>query len=350
MSIITLPFPPSSLSGHAKRPRPWLAADLAALRAYYAGCDAPDTAAIGAALGRSRSSVRNQAYKLGITVRDDGWTDHDVEGLRLAYGNATLRGDLGALVATLGRSKCAISTKAAELGLTDPCRPRIDPQAPPKAPRPRKFATDAERSAARSAALVKRHESTPHPMKGKKHPPHVRDQIAAKSVAAWKSKTPTERGNWTTAMLKARLESQGTLAPPRPNASWKAGWREIGDKRNYYRSRWEANYARYLQWLKGRGEIIDWRHEPETFWFEAIKRGVRSYLPDFRVWENDGSTKLHEVKGWMDARSKTTLRRMAKYHPAETIILIRERDYSAIARQVGPLIEGWETSDRSGRL
>lgn len=130
---------------------------------------------------------------------------------------------------------------------------------------------------------------------------------------------------------------------------WKAGWREFGGQRVYYRSRWEANYARYLQWLVERGEILRWKHEPETFWFDAIKRGVRSYLPDFRVWELDGTSRLHEVKGWMDARSKTTLRRMAKYHPGETIVLIRERDYNEIARKVGGLIEGWEASGRSAR-
>lgn len=144
-------------------------------------------------------------------------------------------------------------------------------------------------------------------------------------------------------------QSQGTLAPPRPHASWKAGWREIGGKRNYYRSRWEANYARYLEWLRVRGDIADWKHEPETFWFDAIKRGVRSYLPDFRVWDTLGDSVLHEVKGWMDSRSKTTLRRMAKYHPQEKIVVIRERQYNEIARKLSPLIEGWETSDRVGR-
>jgi hypothetical protein len=195
-----------------------------------------------------------------------------------------------------------------------------------------------------------RHAAGPHPMSGKVHSNEARERIGAKSVAAWKSKSESERAAWTSAALKSRLESQGTLASPRPNASWKAGWREVGDKRNYYRSRWEANYGRYLQWLKERGAIADWKHEPETFWFEGIKRGVRSYLPDFRVFENDGFSKLHEVKGWMDARSKTTLRRMAKYHPHETIILIRERDYNEIARKVGPMISGWETSDRNGRL
>lgn len=125
-------------------------------------------------------------------------------------------------------------------------------------------------------------------------------------------------------------------------ASWKAGWREIGGIRKYYRSRWEANYARYLQWLKEHGQIESWEHEPETFWFGGIKRGCMSYLPDFRIKECDGRTVYHEVKGWMDDRSKTKLRRMAKYHPTVSLIVIDAHGYKAISKKVSTLINGWE--------
>lgn len=342
--MIVLPFPPASLPAHAKGP--WSEAETAWLREVYGQRSVKE---IAAALGRTPASVRNRAYWLEITVRDDGWSDAELQALREAYASATYRGDLKDLIVRLGRTKCAVSTKAAQLGLTDRKRPRADPARPPRVRPPPKFATDAARSAAQSARMIAQHRSRPHPMKGKTHTVEARKKIGASAVATWNSKTGAARAAWTDARLKAKLEKYGTLANPRPHASWKAGWREVGDKRNYYRSRWESNYARYLQWLKERGEIADWFHEPETFWFEGIKRGVRSYLPDFRVFENDGSSKLHEVKGWMDARSKTTLRRMAKYHPAETIVLIRERDYNSIARQIGPLIEGWESSNRSDR-
>lgn len=147
--------------------------------------------------------------------------------------------------------------------------------------------------------------------------------------------------------LRTKVARYGVVNPSKSRGSWKAGWREIGGRRIYFRSRWEANYARFLEWLKQHGEIVDWTHEPETFWFDKIKRGVRSYLPDFRVLENDGSSNLHEVKGWMDSRSKTTLARMGRYHPKETIIVIRERDYNAIARKVSPLIPDWEIGEKA---
>ncbi len=128
----------------------------------------------------------------------------------------------------------------------------------------------------------------------------------------------------------------------RTNVPWKAAWREIGDKRIYARSKWEANYARYLEFLKKNGNIIEWEHEPETFWFEKIKRGVRSYLPDFMVTELDGSIVYHEVKGWMDARSKTKINRMKKYYPRVALRVIEAKSYTALAKQLSGLINDWE--------
>ena len=65
----------------------------------------------------------------------------------------------------------------------------------------------------------------------------------------------------------------------------------------YFRSAWEANYARYLNFLRKQGQIIDWRYEAATFPFTAIKRGCRSYTPDFEVLVSDGRVEYHEVKG-----------------------------------------------------
>lgn len=125
-------------------------------------------------------------------------------------------------------------------------------------------------------------------------------------------------------------------------SDWKAGWREIGGLRKYYRSRWEANYARYLQWLKEHGQIASWKHEPETFWFDGVKRGCVSYLPDFRVIDIDGRVIYHEVKGWMDDRSITKIKRMAKYHPTVRLIVIDGNGYKSIAKKVSGMIKDWE--------
>jgi hypothetical protein len=126
-----------------------------------------------------------------------------------------------------------------------------------------------------------------------------------------------------------------------------AGWRTIGGRRVFFRSRWESNYARWLQLLQDSGKIRSWEHEPETFWFPGIKRGTVSYLPDFRVTRSDGSVEYHEVKGWMTPRSKTAIARMAKYHPAVKLLVVDSKQYTRLQRDVGPLVKGWESNHAS---
>lgn len=181
----------------------------------------------------------------------------------------------------------------------------------------------------------------PRGMKGNKHGAETLAVLSAKSSARWAQLTPDQIAEWVMKGMRTKV-ANGTVVNPRPKASWKAEWREIGGKRKYYRSKWEANYAYYLEWLKTIGEIADWSHEPKTFWFEGIKRGCVSYLPDFWVKDKDGSESYHEVKGWMDDRSKTKIKRMAKYHPTVTLIVIDSKSYTALKRKVAGLVPGWE--------
>lgn len=122
--------------------------------------------------------------------------------------------------------------------------------------------------------------------------------------------------------------------------------RGIGGKRKdlgiYVRSTWEANYARYLNWLIGIGEIKKWEYEVDTFEFHKIKKGTRFYTPDFKITNKDGSIEYHEVKGYMDKRSQTKLNRMKKYYPDIKIVLIDKEVYYAIKKDVSGLVENWE--------
>lgn len=106
------------------------------------------------------------------------------------------------------------------------------------------------------------------------------------------------------------------------------GWRLIGGKKHYYKSGWEMAYALFLQRRKEAGFIEDWEYEPETFWFEKIKRGVRSYKPDFKLYHSDGSTSWVEVKGYMDQKSRTKIKRFKKYYPAETLEVVGKEFFS----------------------
>lgn len=122
-----------------------------------------------------------------------------------------------------------------------------------------------------------------------------------------------------------------------------SGWREIGGQRKYFRSMWEANYARYLQYLKKMGHIKNWEHEPETFWFHEIKRGTRTYLPDFKITQNDGTHYWVEVKGYMDSKSQTKIKRFRKYYPDETLEIKGKKWFKDNSPMMSILCKGWET-------
>lgn len=111
----------------------------------------------------------------------------------------------------------------------------------------------------------------------------------------------------------------------------------------FFRSGWEANVARFLTFLIKHKEIYCWEFEPDTFWFNEIKRGTRSYLPDFKVWDKkDDKPYYIEVKGYMDSRSKTKIKRMAKYYPDIILRVIGKKEYKEIENKISKLIPNWE--------
>lgn len=123
---------------------------------------------------------------------------------------------------------------------------------------------------------------------------------------------------------------------------FRSGWLELGSKRVYFRSQWEANYGCFLEWKKLKGLIKQWDHEPKTFWFEGIKRGCVSYLPDFRVENNDGSIDWIEVKGYMDSKSKTKIARFRKYFPEENLLVITSSWFKENGKKLKSIVPGWK--------
>jgi hypothetical protein len=115
------------------------------------------------------------------------------------------------------------------------------------------------------------------------------------------------------------------------------GYYNINGTEMYFRSKWEANYALFLDFLVDHKEIIKWEFEPVTFVFEKIQFGTRSYTPDFKVFNKDGSVEYHEIKGYMDSKSKTKLKRMKRYYPKISIKLIDQEEYAMLKRQIGKI-------------
>lgn len=282
----------------------------------------------GEILGLAGQTVHKNLKDHGYLLKGGNFTEDELTMIRNAYKNLPKRGDLdlNSLSEKMGRRKSSICRIAETMGLTTYNRKLTK--------------SHRERLAEQSRNYIKEH-GHPRGATGITHNKETRAAIGKKSKEQWERMTEEEISDRGLKSQKTRVKN-GTAQQGRPNASWKCGHRTIGGYERYYRSRWEANYARYLQYLKETGEIKKWEHEPKTFWFEKIKRGTRSYLPDFRVTLKDGTKVWHEVKGWMDARSKTKLKRFAKYYPEETMILIQKEEYFAIGEKYDGIIKDWE--------
>lgn len=118
--------------------------------------------------------------------------------------------------------------------------------------------------------------------------------------------------------------------------------KRIDLENQYFRSAWEANYARYLNWLCRQKKIKDWQYEPRVFRFEGVTRGPYTYTPDFAITTLDGSIVYHEVKGWMDSASRSRLKRFARFYPELTLEVIdhvRYKQLHAMGKIFSPM---WE--------
>ncbi len=277
----------------------------------------------GKEFGVTGDTVHQWLKRAGKKLSRSKWSSAELHALRQAYANPD-GVNLAKLALELGRPHAGIACKAEEIGLTS------DRGTHKRTP---------EALKSLSKAKVEQWKKQPHPkgFAGKTHTQETKDKISEKGIGRV---VPPEQ---TVRAMKTKLAKYGSLNPGQKRGSWKAAWREIGGQRCFFRSRWEANYARYLQFLQESGEILKWEHEPETFWFHDIQRGTRSYLPDFRITFHTGSIEYHEVKGWMDDGSKTKIKRMAKYYPSVVLIVRDAKWFKANSRNLSKFIPGWES-------
>ena len=271
------------------------------------------------------------------------WTENEVAELERAYRSAPSADllDLATLAKRLGRDKANVCRKARQLGLTKQDRPKVAQPALKEGP---KFANKEERAAATSAWVKAAIAKNGHPRGalGLKHSPEAKKAMRDATVRAWAN--PNSRFNSESFKQAASDRLLIKIAEGKMNSAYsraRGGKREdLGNR--YFRSAWEANYARYLNLLVSKGEITSWDYECKTFIFEHIKRGTRSYTPDFKINKLDGTYEWHEVKGWMDQASRTRLARMERCFPAERVVVVGADWFRSANKTLPGLIAGWE--------
>lgn len=271
-------------------------------------------------------SIHGRLVRLKIQLKYPKFSSLEENILKTEYNKHINDGTMGLLAKQLKRTSHFLCRKAKGLGMTNRHRSKGECH--------KKFL---------SVKRKKWYLEHPHPkgMLGKKHSTGALEKISAASVAMHRKQTKAQVMARVEKMMRTKVQ-RGNSVNQRINVSWRSGWRKIGGRNIFYRSKWEANWARYLQFLKEYGKIKNWEHEPKTFWFKNIKRGVCSYLPDFRVIEPDGTILYHEIKGWMDRRSITKIRRMKKYFPEIGLRVVRGEEYNEICKKLKHIIGGWE--------
>jgi len=269
---------------------------------------------VGAELGMCGQSVWERLKRLGYKDKNK-WTEEQLAILKCYYATGKDKPvELYGLVVILGKHQSNISRKARELGLTSRKRTKSVAIKLAMSQRMKQYLSE-------NGHPNDSREPRTCPICGRFY--YVRKQS--------KQKYCSRRCQFMRPVAEERFTNR------------KGGRREdIGNV--YFRSSYEANYARYLNFLiKNNCDIERWEFEPQTFEFSKIKKGTRFYTPDFKIYFKDGHVEYHEVKGWDYPKGKTARKRFAKYYPHLKLILIDEEFFRGVKHQgMDKLIPGWE--------
>lgn len=281
-------------------------------------------------LGMCKQSVHERLARLGVCMNADKFTDGDDARIVAEYEAHADTGRLAVLAQSMGRTKSSLARRARHLGLTD---------------RNRKKPYLSEGSSERQKAHLKEH-GHPRGALGLVHSESARKAISASSKRNWSTWKAFGTGPMSEEGLRAnsnRSLSRAThISSENCYSRAKRGKRaDLGDV--FFRSKWEANYARYLNLLVQMKVVETWGYEPETFVFDGGPVGCRSYRPDFIVKRRNVAAPVYvEVKGWMDAKSKKKLALFKKHFPQHRLELVGEKEYDALTREWSSSIHGWE--------
>lgn len=260
----------------------------------------------------SRAQVHILVHQDGL-YRDKPWSETEILILENIYKQSQYDVDINRVARQLQRSRASVAKMANKLGITNsnaPNRPET-----------------VERSRATLQLKFAFGYQHPRGMLGKNHSEETKQRLRGPRPSLRRPKSAREKRNIALAAVRRLTKNPSSIY-----SRTKCGKREdLGDR--FFRSAWEANIAR---WLTAEGK--QWEYESKTFEF-PVRKGTRFYTPDFYLPSED---RYIEVKGWWDDKSKTRMRRMAKYYRDVRIEIIDKDRYRDIAFTWKYLIPTWE--------
>ena len=285
---------------------------------------------VGEQIGYSGETVRQYLIQNGYKLDSSKWMPEEDKMLR-EYYNSTPDGQFSvqAIADKLKRPYSGVAGRASTLKLTSRTR----------AARPDSIA----KMSRSQCEHLKLH---PHPrgMAGKKHSAATCKIIGQKSREQYARRTPEEKKAQVQKSIETKIQRYRHAGNMSGNHHSMGidGERVVGKQRVYFRSRWEANYARYLEILKNDGHILDWQYEPHRFVFPRNRSGVRSYAPDFKIIYDADYYEWMELKGWRKDKDVHKEELMDLHHPSEVILYIDKAGYNDLQDSCAHRIPDWE--------
>lgn len=274
------------------------------------------------------------------------WTEAELAELRAIYEAAKAGGplNLDRFAARYGRQPGNVDRKARELGLTNPRRPKT---AQPRLPLAgfRQGSPELRAHLARKTREQFAELGHPRGMAGKKHRPESLAKTREGNRRYWESITPAQLADRNRRMIATRIARHGSGNPATKgqhlHSLAKRGRRaDLGGL--FVGSAWEANIARWLNYLNTAGLVREWQYEPRTFAFADVTDAPRTYTPDFRVIDAGGQEYFVEVKGRLTDLDWLKEERLRACYPGIQLTRIDASLYAELDQCFRDVLPHWE--------
>ena len=290
-------------------------------------------------LEKTEGQLRGMKSKLKLNSKFKPFTEKEKLMIEQFYKNNPNAMDLDSFAISLGRQKTSISRYAKKLRFTKKDRKPTEEAIEKYKQSVKKYHESIEYQTEikpQQKKLLSYYAKNKHPrgMLGKHHTKEVCEKMSKAHIELSSNMSKEEKHIRAMKSVATRRMNDTIRTTNNAYSRCKGGNRK--DLNQYFRSSWEANIARILNYLH-----IEWKYEYKRFHFLEETEEILSYQPDFYLPKYN---KWIEVKGWMDDKSKKRLELFKKYYFTEysNLILIDEEMYRSLSKQYSQIISEWE--------
>ena len=270
-------------------------------------------------VGMCGQVVWRRLKKLGLHDNDK-WTEDEIQKLRDTYACGSKYVELDKLSLSLGKLKSNICRKARRLGFTNQKRGK------------------SSEAIYKSAAKMKIWLAENGHPRGAYKPLGSHKRICFVCGVVFDI-YPSSRDKCCSKRCATIYSAQMRI---QKGQGYARTGRRVDLNGQYFRSSYEANYARYLNHFKVLLGVEKWDYEPDSF---PLVRDIAPfvYTPDFKVTFVDGHMEYHEVKGWDYPKGQIARQVFQEQYPYLTLIL-KGSDwfYNIKAQKIDKSIPNWE--------